>query len=194
MKLEQLIQSKARAEIFRLLFGLQNGELHLRALERGSGLSAPTIQQELKKLMKLDLVKVRKETNRHYYKANVDHPLFIDIHNMVLKTSGLVDILKKALDHKDVKVAFVFGSIATNTDQAGSDVDLMVIGDADLRKVVGWLHEKEMEIGREINPHTMSIEEFKKRVDNKEHFLTSVLESPKLFVIGTEDDLKGLGK
>jgi len=194
MKLEELLLSKARAEIFRLLFGLHGGELHLRALERASGLSAPTIRQELLKLTKLDLVKIRKDSNRHYYKANVEHPLYGDIKNLVLKTSGLVEILKKALNRKEVKIAFVFGSIATNRDMGGSDIDLLVIGDVSLRKIVGWLSGVSDQAGREINPHTMTIDEFRKRRKEAEHFLTSVLESPKLFVIGNEDELAGLGK
>ncbi len=194
MRLEELFLSKARAEIFRQLFGLKERELHLRALERGSGLSAPTIRQELLKLRKLDLLKVRKDSNRHYYRANAEHPLYREIKNLVLKTSGLVEILKKALDRKEVKIAFVFGSMATNGDKAGSDIDLLVIGDVSLRKIVGWLSGVPEQAGREINPHAMTIEEFRKRRKEAEHFLTGVIESPKLFIIGNEDELAGLGK
>jgi DNA-binding transcriptional ArsR family regulator len=193
MRLEELISSRVRAEIFRLLFGLKGGEMHVREIERQSGLRLSTVRQDLAKLSKLDLVKARKDSNRLYYRANNEHPLYIEIHRLVLKTSGLVDTLKKALNHKEVKVAFVFGSIATNTDQAGSDVDLMIIGNVGLRKTVGWLSGASEQVGREINPHTMTIDEFKKRRNEGEHFLTRVLESPRLFVIGTEDELAGLG-
>lgn len=194
MKLDDLIQSRARAEIFRLLFGLRGGEIHLRALERGSGLSAPSIRQELLKLVKLDLVRVRKESNRHYYRANIEHPLYDNIKSLVLKTSGLVDILAKALDHKEVKVAFIFGSMAANCDTASSDVDLMIIGKVGLRKVVGWLSGVSEQIEREVNPHTMSVDEYQTRRANAEHFITSVINSPKLFVVGNADELEGLGK
>jgi len=194
MKLEELFLSKARAEIFRQLFGLGGGELHLRALERGSGLSAPTIRQELLKLMKLDLVRIRKDGNRHYYAANIGHPLYREIKSLVSKTSGLVAIIKKDLSSKGVEIAFVFGSIATNSDAASSDIDLMVIGDVSLRKAVGWLSGAAEQIGREINPHVMTVDEFKKRLKRREHFLASVLESPKLFIIGNDDELERLGK
>lgn len=194
MKLEEIFLSRARAEIFRLLFGLQERELHLRALERGSGLSAPTIREELLKLAKLDLLVVRKDSNRHYYKANVNHPLYTEIRMLVLKTSGLVEILANALNYKAIKTAFVFGSIAAQNENGLSDIDLMVIGDASLKKVIGWLSGTSELIGREINPHVMTVSEFKKRKREREHFLFSVLESPMLFVIGNEDDLEGLGK
>ncbi len=56
MKLEALFLSKARAEIFRQLFSLRNAEMHLRAIQRGSGLSAPTIKEELEKLKNLIII------------------------------------------------------------------------------------------------------------------------------------------
>lgn len=194
MKLDKLITSRARSEIFRLLFGLRDGELHLRAIERGSGISAPSIRQELMKLLKLDLVKVRKESNRHYYRANSEHPLYGDIRNIVLKTSGLVDLLTGALDRKEVKAAFVFGSIAANQDNSASDIDLIIVGEMGLRKVVGWLSGVSEKVGREINPHVLSIDEFKRRIAEGEHFLTSVLGSDKLFIVGDQIELERLGK
>jgi predicted nucleotidyltransferase len=194
MKLEEIFLSRARAEIFRQLFGLQDRELHLRALERGSGLSAPAIRQELLKLTKLDLLIVRKDSNRHYYRANVNHPLYGEIRTLVLKTSGLVEILAKALDHREIKTAFVFGSIAAHNENSLSDIDLMVIGDTSLKKVIRWLSGTSEQMGREINPHVVTVNEFRERNKKSEHFLASVLESPRIFIIGNEDDLAELGK
>jgi predicted nucleotidyltransferase len=111
-----------------------------------------------------------------------------------LKTSGLVELLKKPLDHKEVKAAFIFGSVATDQDKASSDIDLMIIGNASLRRAIGWLSGIAEMVGREINPHVMSVEEYRRRLDESEHFLTSVLKSAKLFIIGNEDELEGLGR
>ena len=49
-------------------------------------------------------------------------------------------------------------------------------------------------IGREINAHVMTRNELKKRYGIEEHFITSVIKSPKLFILGTEDDLKAVVK
>lgn len=194
MRLEELFLSKARADVFRQLFGLRKVELHLRAIHRGSSLSVPAITKELQKLKRLDLVTVRKDSNRHYYSANPDHPLYREIKGIVKKTSGFIEIIEKDLSHKEIKAAFVFGSIAANSDTASSDIDLMVIGDVGLRKIVSWLSGAAGQFGREINPHVMTPEEFKKRLKNKEHFLLSVLKSPRLFIIGDENELARLGK
>jgi len=192
--LSDILSSRVRAEIFRLLFGLDEKELHLRELERQAGLSLGTIRQDLQKLVKLDLVKTRRDGNRLYHRANVEHPLFPEIRNLVLKTSGLVEILREALDKEGVKVAFIFGSLARGRENAGSDVDLMVIGTIGLRSLSKWLSGVSDQIGREINPVVWSMDEFRQRRKTGNHFLSNVLESPKLFVIGREKDLEAMGR
>ena len=72
--LQELLSSRARAEIFRLLFGLSRSELHLRAVGRRSGLTVATIRQEFGKLKRLELVLSRRDGNRLYYRANQAHP------------------------------------------------------------------------------------------------------------------------
>lgn len=192
--LSDILSSRVRAEIFRLLFGLDEKELHLREMERQAGLSLGTIRQDLQKLVRLDLVTARRDGNRLYYRANIEHPLYQDIRKLVLKTVGLVEILMKALDREGIKIAFVFGSLASSREKAASDVDLMVIGAVGLRALSSWLSGVSEQIGREINPHTMTVEEFRRRKEKGDHFLTNVLESSKLFILGSEDDLAAMGR
>ena len=123
--LSDILSSRVRAEIFRLLFGLDEKEVHLREMERQASLSLGTIRQDLQKLVKLDLVTSRRDGNRLYYRANTGHPLYPDIRKLVLKTAGLVEIFKSVLDRDGVEVAFVFGSLASSRERAASDVDLM---------------------------------------------------------------------
>ena len=191
--LAEIVSSKIRAEIFRLLFGTDTGELHMREIERRSGYAIGSIQAELKKLLRLDLVKKRKDGNRLYYRANREHPLYLDIRNLVLKTNGLADVIKLALrQNSGINIAFVFGSIARHEETTESDVDLMVIGQLSLRKLTGMLAGVSEKIGREINPHVFSVDEFAKRKARKEHFITQVLEAPKIFIIGNANDLEAM--
>jgi len=192
--LSDILSSRVRAEIFRLLFGLDKREVHLREMERQASLSLGTIRQDLQKLVKLDLVMTRRDGNRLYYRANIEHPLYQDIRKLVLKTAGLVEIFKSVLDCEGVEVAFVFGSLASSREKAASDVDLMVIGAIGLRALSNWLSGVSEQIGREVNPHTMTREEFRRRKEKGDHFLSNVLESPKLFIIGSENDLAAMGR
>jgi predicted nucleotidyltransferase len=107
-----------------------------------------------------------------------------------LKTNGLVAVLKDALGNgKDVKTAFIFGSFARREEKAKSDIDLMVIGNIGLRKLTGMLTDVAGKIGREINPHALTEKEFVKRKKEEDHFLNQVMQSPKLFIIGDENEL-----
>jgi len=192
--LAELLSSRARAEIFRLLLSGTGEELHVREIERRSGLNDSTLRQELRKLVRLDLVQSRRDSNRVYYRAKTENPLYPEIRNLVLKTSGLADALKSTLKDKRIRVAFVFGSVARGEEKAGSDVDLMVIGQLGLRDLSRLLSGIEEKIGREVNPHVLHEEEFRKRVRAKEHFVSSVMESPKIFIIGFHHELEAMGR
>lgn len=192
--LAEMLSSRIRAEIFRMLFGLSEKSLHMREIERRSGFSTGTVQQELKKLLRLDLIKKEKDGNRVYYQANREHPLYSDIRNLVLKTIGLADIFKAALGgHPGIKFAFVFGSVARKEEKSFSDVDLMVLGQITLRILTDLLSGISDRIGREINPYALTHEEFLKRKSSGNHFISQVLESPKIFIIGNEHDLTAMG-
>ena len=86
-----LLSSRARAEIFRLLFSGLEEELHVREIQRRSGLNDSTIRQELRKLVGLDLIRGRKDSNRIYYSAVKENPIYQDIQSLVIKTSGIID-------------------------------------------------------------------------------------------------------
>jgi predicted nucleotidyltransferase len=193
--LSKILSSQIRAGIFEVLFGLRNRPVHMREIERLTGFAIGTIQKELKNLQVLDLVIRRRDGNRVYYEANKQHPLYPDIRSLVAKTVGLVFVLKNALENnKDILAAFVYGSVAKGDEKASSDVDLMVIGSVGLRKLSALLAGTSEKIGREINPHVLLPSEFNKKRQNKDHFLTTVLREPKVFVIGDEHELEAMGR
>jgi DNA-binding transcriptional ArsR family regulator len=193
MSLLSILFPQVRAEVLRILFAEPGRELHLRELTRQSGLTLGTMQDELKKLSQADLVTSRRDGNRRYYQANATHPLFPDLQQLVLKTAGLRDVLVEALQGvKGMEIAFVFGSLAGGTGKAGSDIDLMVIGDASLRTLAPRLRNASVRLGREINPATLTATEFAQGRKNNP-FLADVLAKEKLFVKGGADELERLG-
>ena len=97
------------------------------------------------------------------------------------------------MNDKGIEIAFIFGSIATSQEGARSDVDLMVIGQVNLRSLSSWLNNATEKIGRDINPHVLKEDEFKKRRNEGDHFLSTVLRSPRLFIIGNDDELATMG-
>jgi len=191
--LADFFSSRVKAEVFRLLFGIGNEQLYVREIERRSGLSISTVRQELKRLAGFGLVAARVDGNRTYYRANQEHPLYPDIRSMVLKTSGLADVLREAMREENIRMAFVFGSLARKEENPRSDIDLMVIGAITFRRLAKCLAGVAERLGREINPHVMSPEEFQRRQKKRDHFLSSVLSAPRIWVIGDEHELEAMG-
>lgn len=162
----------------------------MRELEREAGCSIAAIQKELKKLRNLQLVLCRRNGNRLYCKANSSHPLYPEIHSLVQKTTGLPAVLAALFQSRqDIDLAFIFGSMANDSYQAESDLDLMIIGDITLRELSGVLAGPRQSIGREINPYILRMDEFRDRCQKGEHFVTSVMATPHIFVKGSKDDL-----
>ncbi|MBI3890674.1 MAG: ArsR family transcriptional regulator [Candidatus Wallbacteria bacterium] len=190
--LEELFLSKTRAEVFRLLFALRQKELHVRAIERESGMTVGAVREELRKLLAMDLVVSRRDGNRLYYAANTDHPLYGDLRSLVLKTDGLAGLLREALGSAQIDLAFVFGSMAAGAERGRSDVDLMIVGSIGLRETSRLLAGLSERIGRDINPIVMDAEEFHARRNTQDAFIENVLSKPKLFVVGGPRELDAL--
>jgi len=177
-----------------MLFGRPGVELYLRELHRQSGLSIRPIQQEISKLQKIGLIRTRKDGNRVYFSANTEHPLFPEIRRLVEKTTGAHALLKNALTDPDIQTAFIFGSVASGTARPESDLDLFVIGPLGLRRLTKLLSGMTEKLGRLVNPHVMTDTEFDKRLQAGDHFISNIMDSPKTFIIGDEDELERLGK
>lgn len=187
----QIISSQVRAEIFRLLFNNKKPSIHLRDLQRKSQLSIGTIQKEITHLKKLDLIVPERDGNRLYYSANANHPLFKDICSLVEKTTGVAENLKNILNTVEkIECAFIFGSYAKGEEKSHSDIDLIVIGDVGLRALSSKLKEMTEQIEREVNPHVYSFKTWKEKLKKKDHFIRSLLNDKKIFLIGDEDVLK----
>ncbi len=189
--LAKILSSQVRAELFRLLFDQNKASLHLRELQRKSKMAIGTIQQEIKTLKELDLVFSRKDGNRLYYSANSSHPIYMEICQLVAKTNGVVENLRTLLSKVDaIQCAFIFGSFATQTEKARSDIDLIIVGEIGLRQLSPTLKLISEKIEREINPHVYSKKIWKDKLKKKDHFIRSVLSEKKIFLVGDGDVLK----
>ena len=192
--LEKILSSKARAAFFEILFGIDLKELHLREIQRKSGMAIEAIRKEAINLKTLELIVKRLDGNRTYYKANTTHLLFKEIHQMVIKTYGMRVMLRESLQDNHIKFAFVFGSMATGNIKAESDIDLFIIGDIGLREISRLIKGLTEKLGREINPHTMSIIEFVEKLRKRDHFVSEVFNSNKIMIIGSENEFARLVK
>jgi len=184
-----------RQQVLGLLFGRPDESFYVREIARLTGGGLGAVQRELTTLVSAGILERTVRGRQVYYQAARRGLVFEELRSIVAKTSGLAEPVRAALASlaPGVQAAFIFGSLAADGGSSESDVDLFVIGDSSLGQVVDALADAERQIGREINPVVQSAVEFSRRVAAGDHFVTRLLEAPKLYLIGDADVLGRLG-
>jgi len=182
---------KTRQGILAAIFVQPEKSWYVSELARRLGVPSSSLQRELQGLTEAGILKSHRQGHMVYFQANTESPLFSDLRGLMLKTAGLVDILADALNafRSKIKLAFVYGSIASGQERSDSDIDLMVIGDISPVDLARPLRNARELLGREINPTVYSSAEFAKKRKATDHFLTQVLTKPRLLVLGSENEL-----
>ena len=183
-----------RRQVLALLLLRPEESFHLRELARVTNTQPGTLRRELTQLAEAGVLSRERVGNLVRYKANPDCPIYDELRGILKKTAGVADILRDSLAPltDKIAVAFVYGSVASGTERRSSDIDVMVVGTASFEEVVQALHRSQEELRREVNPNVYRPDEFKKKVKEKDPFLSRLLEQPNLFVLGKENDLRQL--
>jgi predicted nucleotidyltransferase len=192
--LSDTLFGRTRGAVLSVLYGHIGEAFYLRQLARLTNITLGAVQRELRQLVDAGLVRRKIVGMQIFYTANQESPVFAEIKSLIIKTVGMHDILLAALAplRKKIIVAFVYGSVAQSSESTRSDVDLMIVGTVDFGDVVEKIAEAQRILNREINPTVYSVREFRKKT--RENFLMTVLAGKKLFIIGDENVLAGLGQ
>ena len=190
-KLAELLFKDYRRRVLGLLLMHTDRRYHVREIARLTGTVAGTLHKELARLADAGLLLKETAGNQVLYGANRDCPIFEEMASIFRKTSGLTDVLAGtlALFPDRIVAAFVFGSMASGKETAGSDIDLLIIGDVGFSEIVKAVYSAQEVLGREINPKVYSKKEWRKMLKDKDAFITEILKKPKLFIAGSEDEL-----
>ena len=195
-KLGTTLFGKTRRAVLTLLYSHPDESFYLRQLARMTGVGMGALQRELKQLSGAGII-IRNEIGRQaFFKANLDCPVYQELRDIITKTFGGADILREALSSlaDKIQTAFIFGSMVSGEFNQGSDVDVMVIGDISFADVVAALSPVQEVLSREINPSVYPLGEFTSKISEGQHFLKSVLNSPKIFLIGNKNELDELAR
>ena len=188
--------TKTQQRVLAVLFGQSDRSFYANEVIALAASGSGAVQRELARLEAAALVTVHRVGNQKHYQANHAAPIFAELRSIVLKTSGVTDVLRAALQPlwPLIEIAFIYGSIAKGTEHAGSDIDLMVIGSlASNAQLLEALLPAQTQLGRAVNPTLYTSEEFAQRVRDGRSFIVRVLEQPKVFVKGTEDGIARIG-
>jgi len=187
---------KTRQAVLALLYGRADSSFYTKQILDAVRIGRGTVQRELKNLTDTGIIIREVQGRQVYYRANEKCPIFNELKNIVRKTFGVADVLRQSLatEVAKVRVAFIFGSVARSADDRRSDIDLMVVGKISFGDAVSLLSPAEEKLGREVNPVVYPVDEFKRKVKEDHHFVKTVLEDEKIFVIGDEDELRKLAE
>ena len=180
-----------RRDVLALLLLHPDASVHVREIARATGKAPGTLLRELNRLADAGVLIRKPVGNQVHFQADTRCAIYDDLRNLLKKTVGVVDVLREALAPLADKIhaAFVYGSVARGDERAGSDLDLMIIGDAKFADVIQALVDARDALRREINPNLFPAREFRRKSAAGEPFLERVLADKKLFVIGGDDDL-----
>ncbi|MES2687932.1 MAG: transcriptional regulator [Pseudomonadota bacterium] len=183
---------KGRQRVLAVLFGNPDRSFYANEVIALAQSGTGSVQRELAALSEAGLLNVTRQGNQKHYQANTAAPVFAELRGLVMKTSGLADVLRAALAPlaPQMVAAFVYGSVAKQSDTAQSDIDVMVVSAGlSYADVFGALEGATVSLGRKVNPTLYTPTELAKRITQDNAFVTRVLQQPKIWLIGNEEQL-----
>jgi predicted nucleotidyltransferase len=167
---------------------------YARELARELGVNHASVRRELNGLAEAGILTRERSGNRVHYSLNPACPIYPELKMLLIKTVGLADVLREALQPLAgrIKMAFIYGSFARGEERVDSDVDVMVIGDASFGEVVHAIYDTQKTLRRDVNPSVYPVAEYLEKLAAGHHFVTEVLKGEKIFLIGDDHDLAEL--
>jgi predicted nucleotidyltransferase len=186
---------KTRRAVLALFYGHPERSFYLREIARAVGAGQGAVQRELAQLTAAGLLVRLRRGNHVFYQADPQTPIFSELKSLIVKTAGAADVLREALAElaDKITVAFLHGSLARGQANASSDVDVVIVGNLDFGDVVTALRPAQERLQREVNPTVYTPADFRKKLRTGHHFLTAILGAQRIFLVGGERELAGLG-
>ncbi len=191
--LSDALFSKVQQRVLALIFGRPERSFYTSEIIRNVRSGTGAVERELSRLESSGLVLIERIGNQKHYRANRQSPIFEELQSLVLKTIGLAEPLRESLEPYSsmIKTAFVYGSVAKGIDTARSDIDLMVIGqDLAYPDLYAGLQKAENVLHRQVSPNFLSPQDWRRKLAENNPFITKISAQPKIFIFGSEDDLR----
>ncbi|MCK4505578.1 MAG: nucleotidyltransferase domain-containing protein [Candidatus Aegiribacteria sp.] len=184
--------SKVQLRVLGLLFGQPDRSFQSAELIRLASSGVGAVYREISRLLESGLITAIPFGRRKLYRANRNSPIFEELHKLILKTVGLSIPLREAMMPfaDSIHVAFIYGSVAKGNDSAGSDIDLMVIGEKlSYPDILVALQPTEEDLNRQISLNLVTPEEWKQKLAAGNQFFNRVAAQSKIFIMGSDDDI-----
>ena len=187
--------TKTRAALLNLLLTNPERSFYMQEIGRILGKKPGTFQRAINNMVSEGVLISEYKANARFFQANKKYPIYKELKSIVFKTVGVQGRIRDALEEiGNVKFAFIYGSYAKARETYVSDIDLVVIGNANEDTLIKVLDSLEDKFKREINYKLYTFKEFKKEIKEKEPFLLEIMRDKKIMLIGNENELRKISK
>lgn len=186
--LEDIITSDVRIKLLVELYSEVTRELYVRELTRRVGTEINAIRRELKRLEDAGIIKKEQRGNRIYYLIREDYPLYHELLSIISKEKGVGRLIRDNLKNiGNVKLSLLSLEYARGRDSQDSELDLIIIGDVDLKEANDLLKKEILIGGREINYTILKENEFLHLLKRRETFIMDFILRSHVTLIGSLD-------
>jgi len=147
------------------------------------------VQRELADLAAAGVLTVHKQGKQKHYQANADAPVFDALSALVGKTIGVNNVIRASLARvsDQVNAAFVVDQITTAPQ---TPVTVMLFGnDAGNGAVSDAMQGAANTLARQVSFTLHTADSVAAALEQDSRFLTRLLQSPKTWIVGSEDTL-----
>jgi predicted nucleotidyltransferase len=184
-------RSKARQQLLAYYFTNPTSRHHLRDLAARLSIDPSNLSKDLGRLERDGLFRSEVIGRQKYFQLNREYPLFDEVRRIVAKTIGAAPLIGQSLKKiEGIDEAYLYGSFASNQQDAASDIDVLVIGAPREEVLAHVMRRLERQLGREINYTVLTPKEFGSRRARKDAFLENVWHHKRIPLVSSNEEAK----
>ncbi|MGH3115624.1 MAG: MarR family transcriptional regulator [Gaiellales bacterium] len=185
-----LFRSRGQARLLARVFLHPDDRLSLNQLARELGIDPATVQREAERLEEAGILTSERIGTARLLRPNEESPFYPELSGLVFKAFGPVPVLRERLKRlAGIEAAFIYGSWARRYEgergEAPGDIDILILGKPDRRKLARLCREASEELGFEVNPTVLSNDDWE---SDATRFIRSIKEEPLVPLIERADD------
>lgn len=187
ISLSEALFTTTQQKVLGLMFGKPDQTFYANEIVRWARVGKGSLMRELDRLQRAGVLRMTKVGNQNHYQANPTCPIYAELLGIARKTFGIAEPLRQALQPftEQITWAFVYGSIAKDTANTLSDIDLMLIGEGlHYSDVMERLMPMEEQLGRPINPTLYTPQDWAAKLAGQNSFVLRVVQQEKIVLLG----------
>jgi predicted nucleotidyltransferase len=180
---------KTKARVLEVLLSHPSESYHLRGLAQAAGTDSGNTSKLLKLLADGGLVLAAPDRHSTRYSINSKSPLVAPLRQLVACAGSLMVDLRAVADGIKAAYVGVFGSVAAGTDDAHSDIDVLIVGDLSVVAAQAAFKAVARKHRKTINVVVVRASELARKLKDGGAFWSSVIEGKRIDLRGAWSDV-----